>query len=72
MNNACGDSFFDFRRARQALSGQHSEPECEKTPVQDRLEGAIVEEIVRTNDDKQNVCFPKFVMFSRSIETFRF
>lgn len=37
------------------MSGQHSGSECEKTPVKDRLEGAIVEEIVRTNDDKQNI-----------------
>ena len=61
----------EFRRAHQALSGQHSEPECQKTPIKDRLEEAIIQEIVRTHDDKQKVCFSKFVMFSRSMETFR-
>ena len=61
----------EFRRAHQALSGQHSEPECQKTPIKDRLEEAIIQEIVRTHDDIQKVCFSKFVMFSRSMETFR-
>lgn len=61
----------EFRRAHQALSGQHSEPECQKTPIKDRLKEAIIQEIVRTHDDKQKVCFSKFVMFSRSMETFR-
>ena len=41
------------------LSGQYSQPECEKTPIKDRLEEATVQEIVRTHDDKQKVCFFK-------------